>query len=414
MKSSDAVVPGIRLSARTAWDTGETAWAQAMTQRRTAGLAVHDLTEANPTRCVFAYDQELLAALQRVEALTYAPDPRGLLTAREGVCDYYADHVASLPLNQQGDATDLTPDHLMLTSSTSEAYSYLFRLLCDVGDEILIAQPSYPLFDFLAVLDGVHLKTYSVFYDHGWHLDHHALESAITPRTRAIVLVHPNNPTGHFTHSADRITIEQLCRTHGLALIIDEVFLDYSFSTTQPSFVTAPHPVLTFVLSGLSKVVGLPQMKLAWIAVLGPDRERLDALRRLEVIADTFLSVNTPVQYASRIWLQHRSEIQQQIRARVKNNLHLLDSLLRSESLVDRLDVEGGWYAILNAPAHGNGEETALQLLLRYGVAIHPGSYYGMSSERQLVISLLPPPEVFSIAIQQLLTFLNNPDSNAG
>ena len=395
---------GVRFSLRTEWNTEETAWSRELARRRASGLPILDMTEANPTRCGFDYDADLLRALDNADSLTYAPHPFGLRTARQSVCDYYADHSDSF--GYQG-APGLSPDDVILTASTSEAYSFLFRLLCDPGDEVLIAQPSYPLFDFLAVLDDVKLIPFALFYDYGWHLDVSALKAVVTPRTRAIVIVHPNNPTGHFTSAADRRLLEEVCLTFGIALVVDEVFLDYSFSQPTASFTTGQHPVLTFVLSGLSKVAALPQMKLAWLVALGPEKEKAAALAKLEVVADTFLSVNTPVQHALPAWLGSRRSIQQQISARVKDNLEALDTRLKPADAVDRLNVEGGWYAILRAPALDQGEDVTLQLLVRSGVAIHPGSFFGMTDERHFVISLLPESSVFAEGMKEIIQFLN-------
>ena len=368
--------------------------------RHASSLPIHDLTIANPTDCGFAYDPQLLDTLTNSAAMHYAADPLGLLVAREAVCAYYADHQQFLGA---GDQLHLGPRQVLLTSSTSEAYSFLFRLLCDPGDEVLIAQPSYPLFDFLADLDDVRLVSYPVFYDHGWHLDLHALRERINHRTRAIVIVHPNNPTGHFTRRQDREELERLAAAHNLALIVDEVFLDYAFDSPAASFTLGEHPALTFVLSGLSKVAGLPQMKLSWLGSFGPSAVLEPALARLEVIADTFLSVSTPIQHALPNWLAERHNIQQQIRGRVAANLTYLDRALLSSSNVNRLVVEGGWYAILRVPSFYAGEEMAVRLLNLSGIALHPGSFFGMTGSGLLVISLLPPENRFSLAIDELL-----------
>jgi len=212
-----------RFSARTSWDVGESSYAAAVREARASGRRVYDLTISNPTRCRFVYDANLLGALGDLRALVYDPDPRGLAVAREAVAGYYADHGAAV-----------TASDLVLTTSTSESYSYLFRLLCDPGDEVLVAQPSYPLFDFLADLDDVRLRPYPLFYDHGWWIDFAELERAITPRTRAVLVVHPNNPTGHWTGTSERELLEALCVRHGLALIVDEVFLDYPLREVVP------------------------------------------------------------------------------------------------------------------------------------------------------------------------------------
>ncbi len=356
-----------------------------------------DLTASNPTRCGFHYDPALLAPLADPAALEYDPDPRGLLHARNAVTAYYRDHGAPVD-----------PEQIFLTTSTSEAYSFVFRLLCDPGDEVLIAQPSYPLFDFLAMLDDVRLVPYPLFYDYGWHLDIEALRERITPRTRAIALVHPNNPTGHFTKPAEREALEALCLEHDLALIVDEVFLDYGFSgEAARSFATGPHAALTFVLSGLSKIAALPQMKAAWIACFGPPQKLGEATARLEIIADTFLSMNAPIQCAVPAWLAARGEMQQQIRERVAGNLTALDLILADQSMLTRLDVEAGWYAVLRVPAIGEGEHTALQLLQQEGVAIHPGHFFGFHGSGWLVLSLLPTRGEFEQGMRSIIHYFS-------
>ncbi|MGI8772147.1 MAG: pyridoxal phosphate-dependent aminotransferase [Acidobacteriaceae bacterium] len=398
---------GGRFARRTDWEPEETEWSRALAERRRRGLAVFDLTASNPTRCGFEYDAErLLAPLRDPAALDYDPDPRGMLSARGAVAHYYGQHQ-----DRDGRPLAISPEQMVLTTSTSEAYSFLFRLLCDAGDTVLIAQPSYPLFDLLATLDDVHLRPYELFYDHGWHLDIAGLRQRVTETTRAIVLVHPNNPTGHFTQPRERAELEALCLEHGLALIVDEVFLDYPSEGHEQglSFAAGPHDVLTFVLSGLSKVAALPQMKVAWIACFGPEDEQREALRRLEVIADTFLSMNAPVQCALPRWLADRHSLQQQIRMRVAENLSMLDGLLAPEGLVDRLIIEGGWYAILRIPALEPDDALALRLLEEQGVAVHAGHFFGFSNSGWLVASLLPPVAEFAEGIRRLLVEINQP-----
>jgi len=371
-------------SARTAWDLAETPWARELARLRATAVPLYDLTASNPTTCEFVYDSTaLLAPLQNPEALRYAPDPRGLRSAREAVSSYYADHGANVD-----------PEQIILTTSTSEAYSFLFRLLCDPADEVLIGQPGYPLFDFLAQLDDVSLKPYDLFYDHGWHLDVASLRRQVTARTRAIVVVHPNNPTGHFV---PRATIEAVCREYGLALIVDEVFLDYGVATHRgQSFATGTHPVPTFVLSGLSKVSGLPQMKAAWMACFAED----EALQRLEVISDTFLSMSSPIQGAIPGWLGQREGLQAQIRARVERNLAALDRVLAQQTLISRLDVEAGWYSVLRVPGLESDEDIAFALLVKRSVVIHPGSFFGFAGRGWLVVSLLAPEKGFQVGIE--------------
>jgi aspartate/methionine/tyrosine aminotransferase len=370
--------------------------ARAHRLRAEAGEPIADLTASNPTRCGFAYDPQLLAALTDPEALDYDPQPRGLLRARQAVCDYYASHCVLLK-----------PEQITLTTSTSEAYSFLFRLLCDAGSEILVPQPGYPLFDFLAVLDDVRIKPVPFVYDHGWQIDPESFRRAITPLTRAIVLVHPNNPTGHFTKPWEAKELAQICREFDLALIVDEVFLDYefpgSFSGKPVSFAAGIEGVPVFVVSGLSKIAGLPQMKAAWIVAAGP--EALAAQERLEVIADTFLSMNAPVQCALTAWLKGREAIQQQIRGRTAANLAELDRQLSRLPEVSRLEVEGGWYAILRIPALQPDERTVLALLER-GVWVHPGYFFGMPPSGWLVVSLLGPVAEFNRGVSGLADYL--------
>ena len=388
----------MRFSERTNWNTEESELGRAHRLRLASGKPIADLTASNPTRCGFAYDPALLAALADARALDYDPQPRGLLSARQAVCAYYAAH-----------GVTLQPEQIVLTTSTSEAYSFLFRLLCDAGSEILVAQPGYPLFDFLAVLDDVKLKPAPLVYNHGWQIDAEGFRRAVTPRTRAIVLVHPNNPTGHFTKSWEAAELARLCREFDLALIVDEVFLDYGFanSVSGPgkSFASGMDGVPVFVVSGLSKIAGLPQMKAAWIVAAGP--QAATALDRLEVIADTFLSMNAPVQHALPAWLEGREAIQQQIHARVASNLAELDRQLARLPEVSRLEVEGGWYAVLRIPALRPDEQTVLALLER-GVWAHPGYFFGMADSGWLVVSLLGPEEEFSRGVAGLVDNLSD------
>ncbi|MGA2349250.1 MAG: pyridoxal phosphate-dependent aminotransferase [Terracidiphilus sp.] len=381
----------MRFSQRTKWNTEESELARAHRLRVAAGEPIADLTASNPTRCGFAYDAELLAALTDSRARDYDPQPRGLLNARQSVCAYYASHGVSL-----------TPEQIVLTTSTSEAYSFLFRLLCDPGSEILVAQPGYPLFDFLAGLDDVSLKAAPLVYDHGWQIEPEGFRRAITAQTRAIVLVHPNNPTGHFTKPWEAEELARLCREFDLALIVDEVFLDYSFGATHRSFAAGLDGVPVFVVSGLSKIAGLPQMKAAWIVAAGA--EAVTALDRLEVIADTFLSMNAPVQCALPAWLEGREVIQQQIRSRVAANLAELDRRLGEMPEINRLEVEGGWYAVLRIPALVPDEQTVLALLVR-GVWVHPGYFFGMAESGWLVVSLLGPEVEFSGGVAGLVEY---------
>jgi alanine-synthesizing transaminase len=381
----------MRYSQRTGWNTEESELARAHRLRVQAGQFVADLTASNPTRCGFTYDPEWLTALGDPRALDYDPQPRGILSARQAVSSYYAAH-----------GVTVDPGQVILTTSTSEAYSFLFRLLCDPGTEVLVPQPSYPLFDFLAALDDVLIKPSSLVYDHGWQIEPEGLRRAVTPATRAIVLVHPNNPTGHFTKPWEAEQLGQLCREFDLSLIVDEVFLDYEIDSAGRSFAAGLEGVPVFVVSGLSKIAGLPQMKAAWIVATGPELEQ--ALDRLEVIADTFLSMNAPVQCALPVWLEKRGQIQQQITQRVAANLAELDRQCAGVSALQRLPVEGGWYAVLRVPALEPDDKTVLALLER-GAWVHPGYFFGMPPSGWLVVSLLAPPAEFSTGVAAVVNY---------
>lgn len=381
----------MQFSKRTNWNTEENELARSHRERLGAGLSIADLTASNPTRCGFRYEG-ILEALTDPRVLEYDPQPRGLLAARDAVCSYYADHGALIEADQ-----------IVLTTSTSEAYSYLFRLLCDSGNEILVPQPSYPLFEFLADLDDVHIQPAPLVYDHGWQIEVEGFRQAISPKTRAIMLVHPNNPTGHFTKPWEHHELAQLCRDHDLSLIVDEVFLDYSLGAKAATFASGLEGVPVYVVSGLSKVAGLPQMKAAWIVATGP--ARAESLDRLEVVADTFLSMNAPVQWALPQWLSCRSQIQDQIRARTAANLAELDRQLAGQRMIERLQLEGGWYATLRIPALQTDEQTVRELLER-GVWVHPGYSFGMSQSGWLVLSLLGPEPEFARGVTIVIDYL--------
>jgi alanine-synthesizing transaminase len=386
---------------RTGWDVGESGFAAAIREARAAGRELVDLTVSNPTVCGFGYDEEaVLAPLASREAMTYDPDPRGMRFSREAVAEYYGDHGA-----------EVDPDGVVLTTSTSEGYGYLFRLLCDAGDEVLVAQPSYPLFDFLADLEDVRLKPYPLFYDYGWWIDFAELERRIGPRTKAVVVVHPNNPTGHATGAGERRRLEEICARHGLALIVDEVFLDYPLEegVRLGSFAVGPHPVLTFVLSGMSKIAGLPQMKVGWIVGFGPEGDRGQAMGRLEVVADTFLSMNAPMQRALPMWLAGRRGIQEQILDRVRENLRFAVAVGGGVG-VELLRVEAGWSAILRLPQRAGEEDVAGMLLREAGVVVHPGNFYGIAEAGRTVVSLLGPVADFAEGISRIkrVTRLNH------
>jgi alanine-synthesizing transaminase len=381
-------------SDRTNWKLTRNRLTEALEEVKSSGTGVLDLTISNPTRAGLRYDDaRILQSLASPHAMDYDPQPKGLLSAREAVTAYYHEH----------DICDFDPEQLVLTTSTSEGYSFVFRLLCNPGDELLVPKPSYPLFEFLADLQDVRLVPYPLIYDHGWQMDFPSLQKAVTPRTRGVVVVHPNNPTGSFVHAHERQLLNQFCGEHGLALIADEVFLDYGHDqAVQPSF-ASNQDALTFTLSGVSKVSAMPQMKVAWIATSGPAAETAPALARLEVIADTFLSMNAPIQWATPALLDQRKSIQQQLLDRVLGNLAELDRQLALQKTYQRLHVEGGWYAVVRIPVTQTDDELAVDLLRRDSVLVHPGHFYDFPTDGYLILSLITAPDDFAEGAKRLL-----------
>ncbi|HTC47155.1 MAG TPA: pyridoxal phosphate-dependent aminotransferase [Candidatus Aquilonibacter sp.] len=382
-------------SERTNWKLTRNRLTEALDEARASGTRVLDLTISNPTRAGLRYDEaKILASLASSQAMDYDPQPKGLPIARAAVADYYrsAHRIA-----------DLDPERLILTTSTSEGYSFVFRLLCNPGDEILVPKPSYPLFEFLADLQDVKLIPYPLIYDHGWQMDFHSLQKAVTKRTRAIVVVHPNNPTGSYVQSQERDALNSFCQEHELAIIADEVFLDYALDGIRRQSFVANQDVLTFTLSGVSKISALPQMKVAWIATSGPSAEVEAAMGRLEVIADTFLSMNAPIQWATPALLGQRESIQRQLLDRVGSNLAELDRQLAAQKTCQRLSVEGGWYAVLRVPVTQSDEDLAVALLKQKSVLVHPGHFYDFPNDGFLVLSLIGGEEEFARGIGRVV-----------
>ncbi|HXR17556.1 MAG TPA: pyridoxal phosphate-dependent aminotransferase [Terriglobales bacterium] len=384
-------------SHRTEWKLTPNRLTQAQRDLQLAGREVLDLTISNPTRAELHYDAEtILQAFTDPQAMDYDPQPKGLRSAREAVAGYY-----------QKRHDDIDPEAIVLTTSTSEGYSYVFRLLCNVDDEILVPKPSYPLFEFLADLQDVKLVPYPLLYDHGWQIDFPSLYKAVNHRTRGVVVVHPNNPTGSFVADQERSALKQFCREYTLALIADEVFLDYAHDGAPRATFAANRDVLTFTLSGLSKISGLPQMKLAWVVTSGPAETVSAAMARLEVIADTYLSMNAPIQLAAPVLLEQRHSVQALLLDRVRANLSELDRGLAKQKNCRRLEVEGGWYAVLRVPVTQSDEELAIQILRKLSVLVHPGHFYDFPGDGHLIISLITPPRDFRRGIAQALELLN-------
>ncbi|MHB8215497.1 MAG: pyridoxal phosphate-dependent aminotransferase [Candidatus Sulfotelmatobacter sp.] len=386
-------------SDRTNWKLTRNRLTETLEEVRSSGAHILDLTISNPTRAGLRYEESmLLKSLASPHALDYDPQPKGLTTARAAVAEYYrtAHGIHNLDL-----------ERLILTTSTSEGYSFVFRLLCNPGDELLVPKPSYPLFEFLADLQDVRLVPYPLIYDHGWQMDFPSLQQAVSGRTRGIVVVHPNNPTGSFVRAHEHKFLNQFCRHHDLALIADEVFLDYSHDRAEQQSFAANADALTFTLSGVSKISALPQMKVAWIVTSGPAAKVEAAQSRLEVISDTYLSMNAPLQWATPVLLEQRKNIQQQLLNRVLANLEELDRQLAAQKACQRLDVEGGWYAVLRVPVTQTDEELAVALLRRKSVLVHPGHFYDFPSDGYLVLSLIAMEKEFAEAVKRVLEMMN-------
>jgi alanine-synthesizing transaminase len=384
-------------SRRTDWKLSPNRFTQAQRELQATGREVLDLTISNPTRAELHYDAEtILRALVNPQAMDYDPQPKGLRSAREAVAGYYGKQ-----------HNDIDPESIVLTTSTSEGYSYVFRLLCNVEDEILVPKPSYPLFEFLADLQDVELVPYPLLYDHGWQIDFPSLYKAVNHRTRAVVVVHPNNPTGSFVADKERSALNQFCREYNLALVADEVFLDYAHDGASRATFADNRETLTFTLSGLSKISGLPQMKLAWIVTGGTDEQVSAALARLEVIADTYLSMNVPIQLAAPVLLEQRHSVQPLVLDRVRANLGELNRGLAKQKTCHRLDVEGGWYAVLRVPITQSDEDLAIEILRKRSVLVHPGHFYDFPNDGYLIVSLITPLQNFRKGIAKVLELLN-------
>ncbi len=382
-------------SHRTNWRRSPNALTRAIEEARASSQQILDLTVSNPTEAGVRPDPEIvLNALANPEAMRYDPQPRGLLGARQAVCRYY---------RESHEVFDLDPERLLLTTSTSEAYSYVFRLLANPGDEVLVPKPSYPLFEFLADLADVKLVPYPLLYDHGWQIDFDSLYKAAIAQSRAVIVVHPNNPTGSYVSDAETSALNAFCRDYGLALIVDEVFLDYAHDGVPRSSFAANADALTFTLSGVSKISALPQMSLAWVATSGPEEMVAESGARLEIIADTYLSMNTPVQLAAPVLLDQRKQIQPILLDRLRVNLSELDAQLAVRPSCTRLEVEGGWYVVLRVPVLGTDEDLAIDLLRKMGVIVHPGHFYDFPNEGHLVLSLITEPDNFREGVARLL-----------
>jgi alanine-synthesizing transaminase len=379
-------------SSRFHWDVRPNRLAQLMEIKRREGARILDLTESNPTRAGLRYSGAIVRAFDDSRMLQYEPDPAGMKTARAAVADYYSARGISV-----------SPEHILLTASTSEGYAYLFKLLANPGDHVLVPRPSYPLFEYLANMESVEARQYPLVYHGGWSIDLEQLEASVTERTRAIVLVNPNNPTGSYVKRGELQTLVRLASARRIPLIADEVFADYALTedAERVRSLVEVEGCLAFSMSGLSKVAGLPQMKLGWIVAAGPAQLRDDALRKLEWIADTYLSVGTPVQCAAAHLMAAGEEVARQIRERTAANLAWSREALTG-SAAGILSVEGGWYATIQLPRIRSEEEWALALLARHDVLAQPGFFHDFETEAFLVVSLLAAPETFREGLMRL------------
>jgi hypothetical protein len=381
-------------SSRFHWDAPHNRLTELLAAKRARGARILDLTQSNPTRAGFVYPDAMRRAFDSPGVLRYDPAPAGAMAARLAVVEYY---------RQRGHPVE--PERILLTASTSEGYSYLFKLLADPGDEVLVPQPSYPLFEYLARMESIVVRQYPLDYHGGWTMDMEALSRAITERTRAVVLVNPNNPTGSYVKRGELEALARIAAARGIALISDEVFADYAFAadSRRVTSLAGVEECAAFAMSGLSKIAGLPQMKLGWIVVAGPAGARAEAMERLEWIADTYLSVGTPVQCAAAQLLEYGVEVQRQIRERTAANLTFARQTLEGSAL-ETLAVEGGWSVTIRVPRVRTEEEWCLELLERESVLVQPGYFYDFEDEAFLIASLLTEPAEFQEGIARMVS----------
>jgi hypothetical protein len=362
-----------------------------------SGTPIADLTEWNPTTAGIEYPADLLAGLAAPGALRYAPQPLGLPSAREAV---------AADCSRRGARVD--PAHVVLSASSSESYAWLFKLLCDPGDAVLVPRPSYPLFEHLTRLEAVDAVPYDLHYHGRWEIDFDTLAAA-PARTRALLLVSPNNPTGSYVSGREFDRLSAVCRDRNWAIVADEVFADYPLDETSPVTDLAQHAgVLAFSLGGASKSLGLPQVKLGWAVVGGPPADRDAALSALELVADTYLSVSTPVQLAAPDLLLRGGAVREQIHARVKTNLMRARTIARAHPACELLRVDGGWALVVRVPATRSEEDLVLELLRRERILVHPGFYFDFAREAFIVVSLLPRHGIFEAAFERVVKFASS------
>ncbi len=375
---------------RTHWRRETNALNNALEELGKRGIDILDLTASNPTSCGFFYPEAMLSALNSSDNFHYLPDACGMKKARQAVAQYYTRQKLFL-----------SPHDIILTASTSEAYSFLMRLLVNPGEKVLIPKPSYPLFQYLLEINDVHFDYYPLIYDGQWRIDCKALEHLVDAKTKAIIVVNPNNPTGSYVSRAELEFINGVCREHQVSIISDEVFFEYSLHPGQAVSCAGNQTALTFVLGGLSKTLGFPQMKCAWILASGPQAVLQESIARLEIMADTYSSVNTPVQNALSAWLDYAPGLQEQITSRIKENGRWLKAHLSEHTQL--LSLQGGWYATLRIPAVKSEEEWVLEFLKEDHVSVYPGYFFDFGREAYIILSLLPPVAIFQEAAGRIM-----------
>lgn len=373
-------------SCRTNWNFQNNRITKLIQEYQRNNISIIDLSESNPTKVGFNYPEKfVLKDFCSGKNLIYNPHPKGLINAREAICKFY--HKKNINIH---------PESIIITAGSSDAYNYIFRLIAEPGDEILVPSPSYPLLQFLSRLNDISIKNYRLLYDGEWHIDIDSIYRNITNKTKAILFIHPNNPTGSYVKNEEYEKVLELANRYGLIFISDEVFYEYEIEDKPNKFnsFSEKSDILTFTINGISKLLGLSQMKLGWVIVSGPNKLKQEAINRLEIISDTFLSVNTPVQNSLPIWLENYEELHNQIKHRVIINYFRIKDQILANSAIELLNVEGGWNGILRFPNIFTDEQWVELFLKKYRLFLQPGYFYDFERGAYLLVSLLLPENI--------------------
>ncbi|TGK21009.1 pyridoxal phosphate-dependent aminotransferase [Leptospira fluminis] len=386
-----------KFSDRFDFEAGENPLYSKVGDLKKAGTPILDLTVSNPTRVKLSFPGEaILHSLTKNAGLVYEPEPQGSEVARNCVAEYYRER-----------GLDILPEDLFLTSSSSEAYSYIIKLLCDPGDEILIPSPGYPLFEFLALLEGVKFNSYRLDPIQDWKPDFEGLKEAVSAKTKLLFLVSPNNPTGSTLSESDFSALVRFCESNGIGIVLDEVFCDYFHSEGTRHSELHTRKVPFFRINGISKILALPQMKLSWIHVDGPESWKTECKERLEIISDTYLSVASPIQHALSDLMPWRKLIQGQVLRRISRNLKILSGMIPSAEKIRYRPPMAGWYAVLESDFFLEQETFCLRLLEKEHTLVHPGCMFGFPEDHPaIVLSLLPETEIIEAGIAKILDFV--------